>query len=82
MCAQAADYLAALLRPHFGEDLLGPDKPAVGRVQMLHIRKLLLKLRPELPVSGVRRTLAAARDLLLAQPEYKGVRLHFDVDPL
>ena len=82
VCAQAADYLAALLRPHFGDDLLGPDKPAVGRVQMLHIRKLLLKLRPELPVSGVRRTLAAARDLLLAQPEYKGVRLHFDVDPL
>lgn len=82
VCAHAADELGALLRPHFGADLLGPDRPAVGRIQSMHIRKLVLKLTPALPASGVRRTLLAARDVLLARPAYRSVALHFDVDPL
>lgn len=82
VCAHAADELGALLRPHFGADLLGPDRPAVGRIQSMHIRKLVLKLAPALPASGVRRTLLAARDVLLARPAYRSVALHFDVDPL
>lgn len=82
ICAHAAEQFAALLRPHFGNDLLGPDRPAVGRIQSLHIRKLVLKLAPVLPAAGVRRTLLAARAVLLAQPAYRSVSLYFDADPL
>lgn len=78
----AAQQMAALLAPHFGADLLGPDTPAVARVQRLYIRKLVLKVRPELPAAGVRRTLLAARDLLMKQPAYKSLSIAFDVDPL
>ena len=77
----AAAQLAALLRPHFGDALLGPDRPAVGRVQSLYIRKLVLKVDPALPLSGVRRTLLAARSALLALPNFRTVQLYFDVDP-
>ena len=74
---------AAFLRPHFPEDdLLGPDRPSVARVQSLHLRRILLKVRPELPTSGVRRTLLAARDLTLSMQPYHRVLIHFDVDPL
>lgn len=79
--AHAATELAVLLRPHFGLDLLGPDRPVVSRVQLLFIRKLIVKVAPTLPASGVRRTLLAARELLLARPAYKSVTLFFDVDP-
>lgn len=82
VCAAAAGAFAAMLRPHFGEDLLGPDRPVVGRVRSLHIRKLMLKLQPGLPAAGVRRTLLAARDVLAGNPAYKAVGLYFDVDPL
>jgi primosomal protein N' (replication factor Y) len=78
----AARHLAALLRPHFGADLLGPDRPAVARVQYRHLRQLLLKVAPTLSAAGVRRTLLSARDVLLAQPAYRNVGLHFDVDPM
>lgn len=82
VCEAAAFTLAQYLRPHFGDSLLGPDRPAVGRIQLLYIRKLMLKLGPELPPSGVRRTLQAARTALLSCPDYKSVQLYFDVDPM
>jgi len=83
VCAAAAESFAALLRPHFRpDDLLGPDRPSVGRVQLQYIRRLLLKVRPALPVQGVRRTLQAAGAALQAVPAYKRVTLTFDVDPL
>lgn len=81
LVAHAAMALADLLRPHFGEDLLGPDRPVVSRVQFLYIRKILIKLRPGLPTQGVRRTLLAARDVMLGQAAYKRVHVYFDVDP-
>lgn len=81
-CAEAAArQMATLLAPHFGEHLLGPDRPAVGRVQSLHIRRLLLKVMPGLPPSGVRRTLDAARRLTLEGPAGRGASVVFDVDP-
>lgn len=82
VCEAAAGCLAAMLRPHFGDNLLGPDRPAVGRIQLLYIRKMVLKVTPGLPASGVRNTLWAARAALLAQPRFKGVGTFFDVDPL
>ncbi len=77
----AATAFADLIRPHFGDKVLGPDRPVVGRVQHLHIRKILLKVVPELPPFGVRRTLLAARDNVLAIPRLKGANIFFDVDP-
>lgn len=82
-CEAGAQYFAGLLRPHFpAESLLGPDRPVVSRVQLLYIRQLLLKVPPTLPPQGVRRTLLAARDVLLSQPDFKRVSVAFDVDPM
>ena len=82
LCEAAAMAYAQMLRPHFGENLLGPDRPAVGRIQLLYIRKLMLKLGPELPPNGVRRTLLAARTALLNVSAYRAVNVFFDVDPM
>lgn len=79
--AHAAEALAAALRPAFGSDLLGPDRPVVSRVQLLHLRKLLLKVRPGFTPQSVRRSLWAARQWLLSQAAYKSVAVVFDVDP-
>lgn len=80
-CEEAAQTFAALVRPHFSGHLLGPDRPAVGRVQSLHIRKLMLKVDATLPPAGVRQTLLAARGVVLSQVAFKSVTLYFDVDP-
>lgn len=82
VCQRAADTFAAWLRPHFGGDLLGPDRPAVARVQRLHLRQLVLKVSTEYPAEGVRATLRAAADALWRIEAFRSVRLVFDVDPL
>lgn len=82
VCAAAAQHLTKLLLPHFGtEALLGPDRPAVARVHLQYIRRLLLKVSPALPVQGVRRTLLAARTATLAMTDFRTVNIYFDVDP-
>ena len=82
ICEDAAQKFAQSIRPYFQSDLLGPDRPAVARIQALYIRKMMLKVRPTFSAASIRRTLLSARDVLLARPELKGVQLYFDVDPL
>lgn len=82
VAAHAAEAFTNSLRAAFGEHLLGPDRPPVGRVQLQFIRRLMIKVPVAYPISGVRRTLLAARDLLLSQAAFRGVNVYFDVDPL
>ena len=82
ICDDAARKFALSVRPYFQSDLLGPDRPAVARIQALYIRKMMLKVRPAFSPASVRRTLLSARDVLLARPELGGTQLFFDVDPL
>lgn len=78
----AAVAMADMLRTYFAEDLLGPDRPNVSRVQMQHIRKILLKTDRRFTSQSIRHTLLAARDQLLKTPAFKGIVVFFDVDPL
>ena len=78
----AAQALAAVLRPHFGQALLGPDRPAISRVQLLYIRHLMLKADAATPPQAVRNVLLRARQALLSVEAYKGVAVYFDVDPM
>lgn len=82
ICSHAADSLAYMLRPYFGDMLLGPDRPSVGRVQYFHIRKLMLKIKTGTSASQLRQLLLSARNGLLQQPAYKSVNIYFDVDPM
>lgn len=76
----AAQHLAALLRPYFKDDLLGPDRPVVSRVQLLYIRKIMVKIAPQFTPSSVRQTLLSARDIVQHFDVYKSVNIYFDVD--
>ncbi len=71
----------ALLRQVFAHRVLGPDTPPVGRVQMLFIRKVVLKVEPTAPMSEVRKKLRQIQQYLLAQPQYKSAQIYYDVDP-
>ena len=81
LCAHAAQQLAALLRPYFGDYLLGPDRPLVARVQNQHLRQMLLKVLPAWSPQQVRQTLLQAAATLHASPTYRAVTLLFNVDP-
>lgn len=73
---------ASRLRLVFGERILGPDTPPVGRVQLLFIRKLVVKMELGASMNRVRGQLAEVRRQLLADERYRSVQIYFDVDPL
>ncbi|MDO5447097.1 MAG: primosomal protein N' [Prevotellaceae bacterium] len=79
---KASHELGYNLTKIFGERILGPDKPAVGRVQSLHIRKIVVKIENGLSLSRVREYLIKAQDELLNSNRYPSLQMYYDVDPL
>ena len=76
-----AGVLAARLQQRFGERALGPDTPALSRVNDQHIRQLTLKFERSLPPSNYRPLLQADLEEFSADPRWKRLRLTVDVDP-
>lgn len=77
---QLATDFANLLRQVFGERVLGPDTPPVSRVQLMHIRKLILKIELTAPMSAVRERLIQLQNQVLAMPQYRSAQIYYDVD--
>lgn len=74
---KAARETASLLRRIFGSRVLGPDKPAVARIQTMFIRTIILKIEPTLSRDLVRAHLHAVKRRMES-----AVQFYYDVDPL
>lgn len=79
---QMARDMGALLRRQFGNRVLGPDTPAVSRVQLMYIRRLILKVEVTASMADARRRLRQLRDFLLQQKPYRSAQVVYDVDPV
>ena len=82
VCQQASLELDATLRGWFGDRVLGPDKPAVARVKMMSIRKIVLKLEKNIDYKRVNEYLRYAQVQMGKEPRYGALQIYFDVDPL
>lgn len=80
--AEAADILGRMLRQTLGDRILGPDKPAVSRLQLLYIRKIALKAENGISAQKLRGYLLEIMQKLKALPTFSGLQIYFDVDPL
>jgi len=76
-----AAVLAARLHQRFGERVLGPDTPALARINDQHIRQITLKFERALAHSHYRPLLELDLDEFSADPRWKRLRLTVDVDP-
>ena len=77
-----AHDLAQLLRKVFGERILGPDTPAVSRIQLFYIRRLVLKVEVRASMSEARLRLRQIQTHLLSLPQYRSAQIYYDVDPV
>ena len=72
-----------LLRQTFGNRVLGPEAPPVGRVQQMFIRQIVLKMELEASMPKVKNILRSLYEQMLTiDGRMKAVRLHYDVDPV
>lgn len=77
----AAIDLGTRLRQLFGSRVLGPDKPAIGRIKLLYIRKLVLKLENGIDYRRVRQALRDIQKAMEKDHRYGALQIYFDVDP-
>jgi primosomal protein N' (replication factor Y) len=78
---KAADYLNWMLRPLYGDFLLGPMEPHVSRIRSLYIRNFLLKLDPSKKRGELKTKLKEMIAQFKKNKDYKSVRVIVDVDP-
>ena len=79
---KGAYQLASALRGRFGSRVLGPDAPAVGRIQNMYIKHLLLKIEI---TASFERAKSILDEIIAAQMQkegMKGLHIYLDVDPM
>ena len=77
-----ARTMADRLRASFGERVLGPDKPPVGRIQTLYIRKIVLKIEHNSSMKQARSILLEIKERMLADKRFRSLIVYYDVDPM
>jgi primosomal protein N' (replication factor Y) len=77
----AARRFGELLRPTFGDRLLGPQPPVVEKIKGEYALVFLLKVPRTRPMSQVRAILLSAATELLSDPAFKKVTVTPNVDP-
>jgi primosomal protein N' (replication factor Y) len=73
------DY-ASLLKQIFGQRILGPDTPPIAKVQMMYIRKIIVKIELTASISEARKRLREIQQYITALPKYKTALIYYDVD--
>lgn len=79
---RVATGYAERLRQVFGTRVYGPERPVVERVNLLYIRKIMLKIEVDASMKHVKDLLKKIYDDLFQDPAMKGVTIYYDVDPV
>ena len=74
--------MANLMRRVFGNRVLGPDTPAISRIQLMYIRRLVLKIEATASMAEARKRLRQLQQYLLQLPQYRSAQIVYDVDPV
>ncbi len=77
----AAEAMATQLRAGLGERVLGPDKPPVGRIQTLFIKKMIIKVEQNASMAKVKAYLQAVQRAIIADERFRSLIVYYDVDP-
>jgi primosomal protein N' (replication factor Y) len=77
-----AKHFADALKGHFGKRVLGPEYPAVARIRNEYHKNILLKFERDASMGKVKEILKAEMAAFRTFPDFKGVKVIPDVDPL
>lgn len=78
----AATHLATQLRSHFGKNVLGPEYPVVGRIQMWFQKEILIKLSRDGKVQEAKVKIMEIINQARSQPNNSRLIVYADVDPV
>ncbi len=73
---------ADALRSRFGNRLLGPEYPAVGRIKLMYMKQMWLKLEREISITSAKRQMQQMLESVKARDKNKTIQIVIDVDPM
>ncbi|KAA6302613.1 MAG: Primosomal protein N' [Candidatus Ordinivivax streblomastigis] len=79
---QLSNEFAGLLRVRLGNRVIGPDKPAIGKIQLFYLKKILLKIENSASLAALRELLEQAQKQILQTPAFRYAVIQYDVDPV
>lgn len=82
LLGQMAHAMAEKLRAVFGSRVLGPDNPPVARIQTLFIKKIIVKIEYNAPMSRAREILLRIQREIMGDDRFKSLIVYYDVDPM
>jgi primosomal protein N' (replication factor Y) len=74
--------LANRLRRSFGKRIFGPEAPPISRIQSYYIMSIMVKIEKGKSLSAVKKIIKAQITNCSKSGQWKGVRIHTDVDPV
>ena len=77
-----ATEMATRLRELLGKRVTGPEEPAVGRVQQMYIRRIMLKIETNASLVKVKELLRQVRIDMANAGRLSGAVVYCDVDPV
>jgi len=78
----AARVFTQSLRENLGDRVLGPEKPPMGRIQNLHIRRILLKIETGVSIRLLHEIMEGSQSRIRKEPATSSVIVQYDVDPV
>jgi len=82
MVDASADYLAEILRNHFGNRVIGPEYPLINKVSNWFQKNILIKIETKLSLSKVKEIINLNIIELSEHPDFKSIIVQPDVDPM
>ncbi len=73
---------AIALRSRFGNRVLGPEYPAVGRIKLMYMKQMWLKLEREISITSAKRQMQQMLESVKTRDKNKTVQIVIDVDPM
>jgi primosomal protein N' (replication factor Y) len=77
-----AEILAAEYRKLFNFNVLGPEYPVVGRIQLWYQKEILIKLPRDGKLMTAKEKISAIIEKIKSQPNNSGTVIYADVDPM
>lgn len=81
-CEEAAFALQRLLYKRFGQNIIGPESPYVGRIRNMFIKEILLKIHKSSPyLSTLKQFITTSMHQIQQEKQFKAAIIFADVDP-
>jgi len=76
----AANWMGKSLANSFGEQVLGPTSPSIGRIRNKYIKTILIKLPADKPLKPSKQLIHRIKDSFMSIPDFRAVQVIVDVD--